>query len=52
MIQITSENIPKCQKCEKQNAFTLYCGIWLCPDCFNRVIEKETKLKQQHILEL
>ena len=51
MQQITSENRPKCQKCEEQFAFTLYCGVWLCPDCFNKVIEKQTKLKQKIILE-
>lgn len=50
MEQITSENRPRCKKCEKP-ALTLYCGIWLCGDCFSGIIEKETKLKQEHILE-
>lgn len=51
MQQITGANRPTCQKCKEKHAFTLYAGIWLCPECFTNAIEKETKLKQQHILE-
>jgi len=51
MQQITSENRPICKKCEKEFAFTLYCGVWLCGDCFSKIIERETKLRQKHILE-
>ena len=52
MEQITAENRPRCQRkdCNKP-ALTLYCGMWLCGDCFSDIIEKETKLKQQHMLE-
>lgn len=51
MEQITDANRPVCRKCEEKPAFTLYGGIWLCADCFNKVIEKQTKFKQQMILE-
>ncbi len=51
MMQITTENRPICQKCNDNHAFTLYVGIWLCAECFTKHWEKETKLKQQHIME-
>jgi len=51
MEQLTTENRPICQKCSENFAFTLYAGVWLCSDCFNKHIEKQTKLKQKMILE-
>lgn len=50
-MQLTSENIPRCRKCEKKPALTIYEGIWLCGECFANFIEKQRQLKEKMILE-
>ena len=50
-MQITEENRPICAKCKVNLAITLISSLWICGECFHKLVQAQEKIKQKMILE-